>query len=474
MNGENPNNLNNSENNFGAMTLGNAGGNTTSGQPNEVEALNPTPMPNVAGKNVTPTQIPNDAGVVTPQPTEIDNLMDDVGPATPVENVAPTEPVARPIPGTEGLPNADVNNLMGGTVGVGTTNFGTPNMVNPTKVENIGVVPPANENEKKKKPMNKFLFILLIVVLIAGVAFGVYYFLNISKNNVKLTTKEITIGIGETIPDDVKSYASSISGNTNLCSVNIRNVNPLAIGEYKVTITCNNKTYETKVIVGDKTAPQVELNTVFKKVGTSVKVEDFVKSCTDPSNCKTSFFNTDEVNNYLQTVGGPYNVQIVAEDDNGNKETYVTELYVTSDDIFLFLGCTSNEEEVLNYNAKKVTSDIFAISRNEFAFLNVARRDYIYTFSDEAEYKQVIGNKNVTITFDNVTGYALYDDENKQLTIATDLSMDTLNSENNNAFPTNYSDIQELYKNKGYPGIQILNNYHETEKVSNTENEKSE
>ena len=431
MNGQNPNNLNNGENNFGAMTLGNTGGNTTSGQPNEVETLNPTPMPNVGGENVTPSQLPNDAGVVTPPPTAIDNLMDDVGPATPVENAVPTEPVARPIPGTEGLPNNDMNNLMGGTVGVGTTNFGTPNMVNPTKVENIGVVPPANE--KKKKPMNKFLFILLIVVLIAGVAFGVYYFLNISKNNVKLT-----------------------------------------IGEYPVTITCNNKTYETKVIVGDKTAPKVELNTVFRKVGTSVKVEDFVKNCIDPSNCKTSFLNTEEVNNYLQTAGGPKKVEIVAEDDNGNKETYATELYVTSDDIFLFLGCTSNEEEVLNYNAKKVTSDIFAISRNEFAFLNVARRDYIYTFSDEAEYKQVIGNKNVTITFDNVTGNALYDDENKQLTIATDLSMDTLNSENNNAFPSNYSDIQELYKNKGYPGIQILNNYHETEKVSNTETEKSE
>ena len=472
MNGQNPNNLNNSENNFGAMTLGNTGGNTTSGRPNEVETLNPTPMPNVGGENVTPSQLPNDAGVVTPQPTAIDNLMDDVGPDTPVENAVPTEPVARPIPGTEGLPNNDMNNLMGGTVGVGTTNFGTPNMVNPTKVENIGVVPPANE--KKKKPMNKFLFILLIVVLIAGVAFGVYYFLNISKNNVKLTTKEITIGIGEAVPDDVKSYTTSISGNTNLCSVNIRNVNSLVIGEYPVTITCNNKTYETKVIVGDKTAPKVELNTVFRKVGTSVKVEDFVKNCTDPSNCKTSFLNTEEVNNYLQTAGGPKKVEIVAEDDNGNKETYATELYVTSDDIFLFLGCTSNEEEVLNYNAKKVTSDIFAISRNEFAFLNVARRDYIYTFSDEAEYKQVIGNKNVTITFDNVTGYALYDDENKQLTIATDLSMDTLNSENNNAFPTEYLYIKELYENKGYPGIQILNNYHETEKVSNPETEKSE
>ena len=50
--------------------------------------------------------------------------------------------------------------------------------------------------------------------------------------------------------------------------------------------------------------------------------------------------------------------------------------------ILLLTACTSNEEEVLNYNAKKVTSDIFAISRNEFAFLNVARRDYIYKFID--------------------------------------------------------------------------------------------
>ena len=35
-------------------------------------------MPNVGGENVTPSQLPNDVGVVTPQPTAIDNLMDDV------------------------------------------------------------------------------------------------------------------------------------------------------------------------------------------------------------------------------------------------------------------------------------------------------------------------------------------------------------------------------------------------------------
>lgn len=115
---------------------------------------------------------------------------------------------------------------------------------------------------------------------------------------------------------------------------------------------------------------------------------------------------------------------------------------------------------------KKVIEDIFPIARTDFAFLNVARRDYVYTFSSEDEYKQVIGNKDNTITFDNVTGLAIYDDENKVLTISTNLPVDQLNSENNGSFPTNYSDILKLYQEKGYPGTQILNNYPKTEKVN--------
>ena len=77
-----------------------------------------------------------------------------------------------------------------------------------------------------------------------GVAFGVYYFLN-KSNSVKLTTKEITIGIGDIVPDDVKSYTSSISGNSSVCSVDNKNVDTTKIGEYKVTIKCKDKTYLT-------------------------------------------------------------------------------------------------------------------------------------------------------------------------------------------------------------------------------------
>lgn len=355
-------------------------------------------------------------------------------------------PIAQPIPGTESIPNVG-------------------------KMDNIGKLPPENNNTKKKG--NKLLFILLIILLIAGVAFGVYYLLYISKNNVKITPQNITIGVGDIVPDDVKSYAKTFSGDASKCSVNINNVNSNVIGEYPITITCNNKTYDAKVIVSDIKAPTVEMNVVFKTVNTSVKIEDFVKSCTDPSNCKTSFANAEEVENYLQTPGGPYKVTVVASDDAGNKANYTTDLYVTSSDVFVYLGCTSNEEEVLNYSAKKVISDIFAINR-DLGFLNVARRDYIYKFTSDEEYKQVSNLKPNELTFDNITGQAIYNDEKKEITIGVDLSIDTLNSENNNAFPTTYTEIQKLYQEKGYPGTQILKSYHDTSDIITSENENDE
>ena len=480
MNGANPNinngNSNNgNQNNFGATTLNSTTlGTVTNNNVNQVpnESINPIPMPNpspnLEAETLNPTPMPNPGASIGVTPTPINNVDNNTNPSAIKQTnaVEPTlsepTPVARPIPGTEN--QEGINNLTGNTVGAGNINFMGQN---PTKPTNIGVVPPSNDNKKQKKPMNKFIFIIFIIVLMAGVAYGVYFFLNKSNNTVKLTTKELTIGIGEIVPDDVKSYTTSITGNSSICSVDNKDVDSSQIGEYKVTIKCNDKTYETKVIVADKEAPKVSLNVVFRQVGTSVNVESFVKSCTDPSNCKTTFKNPDEINKYLETPGGPYKVEILAEDDNQNQATYTTDFYVTNEDIFLYLDCSSSETEVLNYNAKKVIEDIFPIARTEFAFLNVARRDYVYKFNDEKEYQQIIGNKDNTITFDNVTGLAIYDDTNKTLTISTDLQMEQLKSENNGSFPTNYSDILKLYQEKEYPGSQILNDYPKAETEKN-------
>ena len=137
MNGQNPdlnsgtNNIQNNET-FGATTLGMA-----------------QTIPNTDKTNVSPTSIPNNPQNIPPQVESLDIMPNH------------SEPVARPIPGTENINLA--NNIN--------------NFTNSNKAENIGVMPPQNDKPVKKKTMNKLLFIILIIILIGAVAYGVYYFL---------------------------------------------------------------------------------------------------------------------------------------------------------------------------------------------------------------------------------------------------------------------------------------------------------
>lgn len=346
-------------------------------------------------------------------------------------------PTAVPIPGTEN----------------GYTNMN--NIENP----NIGINPP-EDDKPKKKGFNKVLFIILIVVLMGGVAFFVYYFLNIS-NDVKLSVQTLTLNVNDIVPDKVTSYAKVLKGSTSNCTLDTSGVDTSKMGNYKVSITCGKDTYQANVIVADKEAPKIELNAIFRTVGNTLKVEDFVKSCTDPSNCNVKIENEEELNNYLNTAGGPYKVKILAEDDNQNQAIYETDLYVTEEEIYLYLKCSSKEVDVTNYKAKKVVSDILPITKEGFGFLGVARRDYTYTFATIEDYNTAVGNKDLIMTFDSITGLANYNDETKTLVISTDLTSDTIKSEVGESPFSNYMEIQSYYQAKGIDP-QLIPNYPET------------
>ncbi len=448
MNGQDPNNQVNNELNGSVLGTTNAG----------------------VGQNPTPNVVPNINPVepqVTVNPTSVNGP--EVAPVQPVAPVSPapavesqvaiqaSEPVAVPIPGTEGTPGID--NLTGNTIGSGMPNVGqeqanSNSFVEPQKMQNIGVVPPPVSEGDKKKPINKVLFLILIVVLIAAVAFGVYYFLNISNKKVKLTAKNVTVGVGEVLSDKITDYATVSNGDIANCSLNLRNVNNLTIGEYEYSITCGEDVYKGKVIVADTTAPVVTLKKVFSAVNGKVTVDDFIESCEDESGCTKTFENEENVNNYLNTVGGPYKVDIKVADEAGNSKVVQTELYVTKYAVSLYTSFTSQSETVNGYQATKSTIDVFPISQigtGGYEALNVARRDVKYTFTSEEEYNTVTNAKENTITFDGITGEALYDDESMTLVISNDLTMDTLNSENGGSFPTQYNDLYNIYvTNKGY------------------------
>ena len=275
----------------------------------------PAPTPSPVAQNptapVAPTAMPNQP--VNPQPMA-------QTPISPMQNVEPSgvaqivspEPVAQPIPGTSATPYT-ASSLTGNTVGVGSPTMSQDNLnangfVEPNKVQNIGQVPPPNNNQTskpKKKGMNKTLFVVLIIVLIAAVAFGVYYFLSAS-NKTTVSLKEVTVGVGEILSDNINDYATITGGNASSCTLNTRNVNTQEIGTYTFTITCDGEAYNGTVNVSDITAPEVTLNTVYKEINSTATVDEFVASCTDPSECTTTFANENTLTTYLATAGGPY------------------------------------------------------------------------------------------------------------------------------------------------------------------------
>ena len=350
-----------------------------------------------------------------------------------------TEPVAQPIPGTQGTPY-QANSLTGNTIGVGTPSVGKDNLnsngfVEPNKVENIGTIPPANSSnaseKNKKKPMNKVLFIILIIILIAAVAYGVYYFLNLS-NRLEVTLKEYTVGVGETLSDNIEDYATINGSDADSCILNARNVNTSTLGEYEFSIMCGADVYTGTAHVVDNAAPEVVLNTIYRQVNSSVVVDDFIASCTDPSECNASFVSEDTINGYLQTAGGPYDVEINVADNANNSEVVIAQLYVTPYEIQFFRNCESpNTEEVNGYQATKTIADFMPMGSNgtEQVYLGVSQRIYTYVFTDQEEYNNVVGDKPSDLEFDGISGNASYNDEELTFQIATNLSIDTLNED---------------------------------------------
>lgn len=423
MNGVNPNLNNDTNSELNGISLGSLQNQVPNNSSEIIETLGDMPVETNLGQaqvNSSVSEIPINSEQSNLGQTQVNPSISSIQP-----NLGSGEPTAIPIPGTENIGISEGSNK---------------------KFQSIGKVP--DEKRKEKKPMNKVVFIILIIVLIMGVAFGLYYFLNMSNRRVKLTTKTLTIGVGDTLPDNISSYATISKGDTSTCSLNTRSVDTSTLGEYEITITCGKDIYTSKVVVADTKAPELTLNILFKNVGDDLVVDEFVKTCLDPSSCRTNIVNEEKVKNNMTTAGS-YEVEIEAIDDAGNSVTEKTMLYVSEKQIFIFALFSSQEEVISELNVKKTIVDDLAFD-NDLNFLNIARRNYRYVFTSEDEYEKVVNGRLNTITFDGVTGVAKYDDDNLTLEISTNLNVDTLNNENEGNFPASLSDIQSLYETKKY------------------------
>ncbi|MEG1506346.1 MAG: hypothetical protein RR478_02485 [Bacilli bacterium] len=385
------------------------------------------------GIGLDPTSLGNVEPVESLEPTpQVQNVQ-------PLENAQPVEPiansaingqpyVAQPIPGTTNEQTVNSNGF-----------------VEPNKVENIGTVPPpvTNNNKKKQKPINKVLFIILIVALIGGVAYGVYYYLSLSKPKVTVKTKPLVVDVDAKLSDNINDYATITGSSSANCVLNTTNVDTKIEGEYTYKVTCGKESFSGKIIVKDTVGPSVTLKDVYAQINGTIKPEDFVSTCSEKE-CTYSFKDKTLLETNLQKAG-TYEVDVIVADKKENKTDVKGQLFVLPEKVKLVFSCSSKEEKMTSPIATKTINDRFPINDIN-NYLGYSTRLYKYVFADETTYKTAVGEKKSTITFDNITGRAAYDDKLFTLEVTTNLTEENLNKEYGKTFPKGYAEISTYYE----------------------------
>ena len=330
-------------------------------------------------------------------------------------------------------------------------NFGNSDHVNQNNIEmpapvvipsqeSIGGIPP----EKEEKPkMNKILFIILIMVLILGIAFGVYYFLSLSKNNGNIELKNLIYNVNSDLPKDINNYATFNGISSNNCSLDISKVDVTKVGSYDYYVKCSENTYVGKVQIKDDLELKVETKDLILVKGSKLNAEDFITSC-NKKKCTYSFINEEEVMKLMESAGGPHVIGIKVSD--GNKEI---EKEVKLTVIIAYLEATKTISDTKIENATVSVSDKFAIGLGN-TYIGGATRIYNYVFSDKGTYDKYNKDLKEATEFDGIAGIVNASDETNTISVKVNLTDDVLNIEYENEFPKDYTSIKEYYLSKGY------------------------
>jgi len=325
----------------------------------------------------------------------------------------------------------------------------------------IGTTPPISlepEKQPKKKKTNKVLFIILVLIVLAGVGFGTYYVLNFTdilnkESEIKINVKDLEINLGDKLSDDISDYAKISGTDEKNCSVDKTDINNNEVGEYKFTVTCGKEESEGKVVVVDNKKNEVNTKIVYKVIGEELKVEEFIEDLN--ADYKYEFVDNDNIQSYLNAEG-TYEVKIKISDKNKKENEISAKLVVLKYAIKGFLTCSSNGQNIEDSSAVITHSIKSAISKNELnenIFGKVAYEIYSYKYSDETEYANLLAEyrSQGKITINNVSGKTEFNDETLTITISNDKELSELNSQYGESNFEKYSTIKSYFEStKGY------------------------
>lgn len=323
-------------------------------------------------------------------------------------------------------------------------NIGT----DPSLISNIEVLDvddkKASSNKKEKKPkkesklsnvIKKVLFTVLIIALMGGVAYGLYFYLKLGRNknteNINVVLSDKNVSIGDTLPSDLSYYGTITGTDVSNCSLDVASVNVNVPGEYKYYVTCKKYRFEGKIFVNNNL--NISTKILYKSVGDTVAPEDFISN---PSAEYTyTFVDAEGILNLLDNESVPTKVaiKVTGGDTSGIINAGIV---VLQEKPFMYLTCSSvevNSETNTNY-----ITDKFAINSDR-NLMGEKYRISTYLFEDEDSLKNRLNEYSDFVSS--------VDYEGLTLSVIEVLEDSTLDEEYGSTFPTTYYDTQSYYKN---------------------------
>lgn len=313
-----------------------------------------------------------------------------------------------------------------------------------------------NNNDKKPEKNGSFiknlLFIILVLALMGGVAFGVYYYLRLAKNNennVNVTPafnlNKMQINEGDEVPQSLSEYGDFSKIDISNCKLDTSEVKNNVPGNYTYYVMCNGSKYSESFVVKSKDGSDEPVTpTVTKRLnvttyfnytikGEQLNIERLISS---DDNLTFEFANKEKYKEDMYNIG-LQKVEIKAVDEENNENTYYAFVYVVNEEPKMKFKCVSPNNSL---------KDVILFNKNK-ENMNNSVRMYEYTYND-TEYSNIIETiNNGTIKINENEGNAILDYQNKKITILKDLPKETLDSEYGGSFPTTYSEVSNYYRN---------------------------
>ena len=283
--------------------------------------INSVPNNQVVNNQINGTEVNQGNGVTNTQNTPNNSNVQ-----------ASSQNNSNPNPNNIKIEETSVTKSQKGTVTVATVNNGTVSVLTDKFPEPIDISVKASKvvtkNGKKVRIMTKrelitnIVLSFFFVLALCGVGYGTYYYL--FRNNPRnFETKNVTVELGEEIPQSVRSYINLTDISEPDYSLDLSGVKN-EIGTYTYKVSYGNTTKTGTITINDTKAPVI----TFKDVkdfdsGTIITKDMLVLSCEDISECSYELTSPVDTSNV-----GEVTASITAKDNLGNSADYTIDLNI--------------------------------------------------------------------------------------------------------------------------------------------------